>query len=79
MKEYIAIYENTKSSVSLTRDTQMDKHLSRGAKIYCLDGEEMELVASPEKGYIGERPVFPVRQTMSLWIRPERILEKSEE
>ncbi len=73
--EYIAVYEKAKTSVSLTKDTQMDEHLLKGANIYQSEGDEMTLIATPEDGFIGKRPVFPVVTTMSF--RPSTELEQA--
>lgn len=62
--QYAAVYEEGNSSVWLTRDSQMEEHLSRGAKIYQNDGDEMTLIATPADGFLVERPVFPVAETM---------------
>jgi len=71
--EYLAVYEKEKSSVSLTRDEQMDGHLARGANIYCLDGGEMTLIATAKDGFLVERPVFPVTITRKIGIHPEQM------
>lgn len=62
--EYAAVYENDKSSAWLTKDSQMEEHLSRGASIYRSDNGEMTLIATPEDGFLVERPTFPVAETM---------------
>ena len=62
--EYIAVYENANVSVSLTKDTQMDEHLLRGAIIYAVEGDENTLIATPKDGFMTERPVFPVARTI---------------
>ncbi len=59
---YIAVYEGEdgNSGVYLTKDSQMDEHLERGAKIMFENGDNsMELIATPEDGFLTERPVFP--------------------
>ena len=62
--EYIAVYEEAKSSISLIRDSQMEEHLARGANIYRREGGDMELIATPADGFLVERPVFPEAETM---------------
>ena len=64
--EYLAVYEKEKSSVSLTRDEQMDGHLAREADIFCLDNGEMTLIATAKDGFLVERPVFPVTITKKI-------------
>lgn len=73
--EYIAVYENANVSVSLTKDTQMEEHLQRGAKIYAAEGEESTLIATPDDGFLIERPVFPVKRTATLGISKEELEE----
>lgn len=73
--EYMAVYENAKTSVSLTRDSQMEEHLSRGANIYAVEGGEAMLVATPNDGFLTERPVFPVATTIRIGTNSE--LEKA--
>lgn len=74
--EYIAVYEDAKTSVSLTRDSQMDEHLTRGANIYAVDDtEEATLIATPKDGFLVERPVFPVTTTIRIGASSE--LEKA--
>ena len=63
--EYIAVYEKARTSTSLTRDSQMEEHLARGANIYKREGDDMTLIATPEDGFLIARPVFPVPETMS--------------
>lgn len=73
--EYIAVYEEAKVSVSLTKDTQMDEHLLRGANIYAIKEEESTLIATPKDGFLTERPVFPVATTIRIGASSE--LEKA--
>lgn len=57
---YLANYRN--GEIYLRRDTQMDDFLKNGASIYYEDDQtgERTLVATPEDGFLVERPVFPV-------------------
>ena len=64
--EYAAVYEKENSSAWLTKDSQMEEHLSRGAKIYQSDNGEMTLIATPEDGFLVERPTFPIPETISV-------------
>jgi len=73
--EYIAVYEEANVSVSMTKDTQMDEHLARGAKIYSVEGEKNTLIATPNDGFLTERPVFPVAKTIRIGSSSE--LEKA--
>ncbi len=47
------------SGIFLSKSEQMDKMLANGADIYRKndDGSE-ELIATPDEGYLGERPVI---------------------
>ena len=56
---YLANFGN--SEIYLRRDTQMDKYLSMGASIFHEDEDTQErtLIATPEDGFLVERPVFP--------------------
>lgn len=56
----------------LTDDRQMDAWLERGAKIYReTDGEPMTLIATPQDGYLVERPEFSVYKTDTLQVNTE--------
>ena len=61
---YLANY-HMNSEIYLRRDTQMDEFLAKGASIYYEDDEtgERALVATPEDGFLVERPVFPVEES----------------
>lgn len=41
----------------------MDYYLSKGASIYREDGSIETLIATPENGYLIERPTFPEKQS----------------
>lgn len=71
--EYLAIYEKQRSSASLSRDEQMEEHLSRGANIYQVDGDDMTLIATPEQGFLIKRPTFPVPTTASFGLSAEML------
>lgn len=72
---YMAVYEEARTSTSLTKDSQMDEHLSKGANIYKVEGEEATLIATPQDGFLVERPVFPIKQTASLGISKKELEE----
>ena len=59
--DYAAQSKDGMTQIYLTRDSQMDKHLENGFNIIAEtdDGKEI-LIATPEKGFLVERPVFPV-------------------
>ena len=56
--EYLAKWNG--GCVFLSRDTQMDEFLSKGASIYSVENDAETLIATPEDGFLAERPVFPV-------------------
>ena len=70
--DYLAVFEKdgAKSSIYLTRDSQIEEFLAQGAEIYRgEDGEDiddMELIATPEDGLLIERPVFPVVESVNI-------------
>ena len=67
MKEYIAKSPDGLNGTYLSVDNQMDRYLKNGWNIYEFDidaGEEETLIATPEDGFMVERPVFPVMQTI---------------
>lgn len=46
--------------VFLSRDEQMEEFLTKGASIYSVDNDVETLIATPEDGFLVERPTFPV-------------------
>lgn len=54
---YIALLDNM--IFYLGNDAQMEEYLSIGACIYRETAGVKELIATPDKGFIVERPVFP--------------------
>ena len=47
--------------VYLSRDEQMEQFLEKGANIYKEEEGTETLIATPEEGFLVERPTFPVR------------------
>ena len=68
---YIAVYEASKTAAYLSRDSQMEEYLQRGANIYRENGVNRELIATPEVGFLVERPTFPVAVTMQVGTNTE--------
>lgn len=69
MNEYFAQYtsEEETTIVFLTSGGQMDKYLELGCSIYEVDEEgEQTLIATPEDGFLVDRPVFPVKETVRI-------------
>ncbi len=62
MKKYFAISKEDKQGTYLSVDKQMDKYLALGWDIYEEDAGVETLIATPEKGFLIERPVFPVTE-----------------
>lgn len=50
----------------LSKDTQMEEYLEKGASIYCESNNHQSLIATPEKGFLIERPVFPIVASSSI-------------
>lgn len=66
MKRYLALSPDKESGIYLTRSSQMDYYLRFNYNIYEIDeDEEMTLIATPEEGYLIEKPVFPIGVTVS--------------
>lgn len=63
---YLARTPDGSSQVSLCRDSQMEQYLEYGCYIYQQDDEDQSketLIATPEDGFLVERPTFPVAQS----------------
>ena len=56
--EYLAKWSD--GQVFLTRDDQMEQFLEKGACIYSYENGVETLIATPENGFLVERPTFPV-------------------
>ena len=61
MSVYLAKWEN--NGIYLSRDEQMDYYLNKGASIYKEEDGVETLIATPENGYLIERPTFPEKQS----------------
>lgn len=66
MKKYFAISKEDKQGTYLSEDKQMDKYLALGWDIYEEDAGAETLIATPEKGFLIERPVFPVAEILKI-------------
>lgn len=64
---YLARAKDGNSQVYLTKDAQMDVYLERNCNIYFEnnDNETETLIATPEDGFLVERPVFPTTTTFT--------------
>lgn len=61
--EYLAKSKDGKSAIFLSVDVQMDMYLERNCNIYQRDDNGVEkLIATPEDGFLIERPVFPEKK-----------------
>lgn len=56
MINYFAKKGNT--GIYLAESSQMDKMLAKGFDIYANDDGDEVLIATPDDGYLGERPVI---------------------
>lgn len=62
VKDYLAVDRNRKEGIYLATDSQMDRYLEAGWDIYQEDeSRRRTLIATPEDGFLIERPVFPER------------------
>ena len=50
-------------SVYLSRDSQMEEYLGKGASIYLEENDVETLIATPTEGFLIERPTFPETQS----------------
>lgn len=53
-------------SIFLSKDEQMEQYLEKGAEIYREENDTETLIATPEKGFLVERPTFPEPVTSTL-------------
>lgn len=60
MKKYTAIDPKYKQGVFLTSDEQMDKYLNLGCEIHEIEDGIEKTIATPEEGFLVERPEFPI-------------------
>lgn len=59
MKDYVAKKNNCE--IFLARTRQLDEYLKNGFNIYEITDEKTrQLIASPEKGYLTEKPVLEI-------------------
>lgn len=58
---YLAKWGDT--SIYLSRDEQMEQYLEKGASIYREEGEVETLIATPEQGFLVDRPTFPTAES----------------
>lgn len=64
---YLARAKDGSSQIYLSKDTQMDTYLENGCNIYFEneDDQSETLIATPEDGFLTERPVFPKSETIT--------------
>lgn len=58
MTEYIARKDDNQTY--LAKDSQMDDFLKNGCNIYMVKNGIETLIATPEDGYLVEKPKFPI-------------------
>ena len=65
--EYLAKTKDGKDAFFLSKDTQMEKFMSMGFNIYASESDDTEdiLIATPEEGFLVDRPTFPVAESNS--------------
>ena len=51
------------NGIYLTRDEQMEQFLENGASIYRDENGTETLIATPEQGFLLDRPTFPIEKT----------------
>lgn len=63
--EYLAKSKDRKDAFFLTKDEQMEKFLELGFDIFESESDETEdvLIATPEKGFLTDRPIFPIPES----------------
>jgi hypothetical protein len=61
MSLYLAKWND--GSVYLSRDSQMEEYLGKGASIYLEENDVETLIATPTEGFLIERPTFPETQS----------------
>ena len=54
----IVFAERDHFRIFLTEDCQMEQYLAQGASLYVKDGDHEELLATPESGFVRERPIL---------------------
>lgn len=59
MKKYAALSPDKKNGTYLLSSDQMDKYLEMGWSIYEEENKIQTLIASPEDGFLIERPDYP--------------------
>lgn len=58
---YLAKWDG--GSIFLSRDEQMEQYLEKGAEIYREENGAETLIATPQNGFLVERPTFPESAT----------------
>lgn len=66
MKDYAAKAPDGTTGTFLSVDTQMDHYLKYGWSIFQIEDGEETLIATPETGFLVERPVFPIRESIRI-------------
>lgn len=61
MASYLAKWDG--GCTYLSRDEQMEPYLSKGASIYREDDGAETLIATPEQGFLVDRPTFPISES----------------
>lgn len=65
---YMAKTKDGKSAIYLSQDSQMEKYLGLGCNIFYREKEDAqeELIATPEDGFLVDRPTFPTQESSSI-------------
>lgn len=61
--QYVA--EKDGYATVLSRDEQFDEYLDKGCSIYSVDGENETLIATPEDGFLTEKPTLEKKSQSS--------------
>ena len=61
MVSYSAKWDDGK--IYLSDDMQMEQYLEKGASIYREENEVETLIATPEQGFLVDRPTFPITES----------------
>ena len=63
MVTYIARYENVEYNLGST--AQLDKMLEKGANLYAYENGNYTLIATPESGYLVDKPIIPIVEVVT--------------
>ena len=66
MTTYYMLSPDQTESIFLSTTEQMDRYLQMGCSIYKRVDEQDTLIATPQDGYLIEKPILPESYTMKL-------------